>query len=240
MTEVMETISIIRHAEYFSPRMFAQVAPRIDVIGAGATGSRILEELARLTAGLVEIHVWDFDMIEGHNIANQKYGKNQIGMLKIEAVAQRIFQDTGVKLVIHNEKVDGSQMLGQIVFVLVDDLNTTPYSRKAIWEKGLKFKLNTKLVIETRMGKNHGRVYAVNPSKREHIQEYENTLEGKVAETSACGSPISIGATAEIVSGFALSLMMKWYFVQNGQEGVIMENEVIFSTSPFRIMARTF
>ena len=230
-------IDTIRHMLLFSPERFAQMIRRIDVIGAGATGSRIVRQLGKLgVTGVCEVHVWDDDVVKGHNVGNQDFGNHQKGMFKVEALAQTVLLETGTRIVIHNERVNGTQNLGQIVFVLTD----TMQSREEIWEKGLKLKLRTNLVIETRMGKDCGRIYTINPGAMKHIAEYEKTLNHNVAETSACGSPISVGPTAEILSGYALWQMMKWFMVQEGKEEIYVDNEVIFSLCPLNIMSRTF
>ena len=76
----MNSIDTRRHIDVFSPDLFGK--RRIDVIGAGATGSRVVLALAKL--GLDNIHVWDFDHVEAHNIANQVFGLADIGKLKID------------------------------------------------------------------------------------------------------------------------------------------------------------
>ncbi|MBI4533898.1 MAG: ThiF family adenylyltransferase, partial [Candidatus Melainabacteria bacterium] len=150
----MNQVDITRHIDVFSRDAFGN--RRIDVIGAGATGSRIVLSLAKL--GLDNIHVWDFDIVEAHNIANQVYGNADIGQLKVDALHDLVLAQTGLNIHKHAERVDGSQELGEIVFLLTD----TMASRKEIWTKGIRYKMRTKLMIETRMGSDQGRVYTVN------------------------------------------------------------------------------
>lgn len=226
------SINPLRHLTIFSPDAFGQ--RRVDVIGAGATGSRVVLELARI--GVENIHIFDFDTIEGHNIANQVYGNKEIGLLKVEALAKIVENRTGTKITTHAERVDGTQTLGEIVFLLTDTMS----SRKEIWDKGLKFRLRTKLLVETRMGAEEGRVYALNPSKLSHINGWEETLySSNEAETSACGTSISVGPTAQIISGIAVWQMMTWFAIKNGKDDVL-ENEIIFSMRPFTYICRQF
>jgi molybdopterin/thiamine biosynthesis adenylyltransferase len=216
----------------FSPDAFGK--RRVDVIGAGATGSRIVLSLAKL--GITNLHVWDFDQIEEHNIANQVYGLGDVGALKVEALQSIVEADTRTVIEIYPERVDGSQGFGEIVFLLPD----TMAARKEIWEKAIKFKLRTHLMIETRMGADTGRIYTINPSKPSHITEWEKTLYGDdEAEVSACGAPVTVGPTAEIISGLAVWQLIKWFAIEQGKE-VSLDNEIIFSLQPMVILTRNF
>jgi tRNA A37 threonylcarbamoyladenosine dehydratase len=177
---------------------------RVDVVGAGATGSRIVASLARL--GFTNIHVWDFDVVESHNIANQAYRNSDVGRLKVEALKELVAATTGIEIAVHNERVDGSQSLGDLVFILTD----TMASRKEIWTKALREKAATSLVIETRMGTDSGRIYSVVPTQSDQISQYEgNFYEDVETEVSACGTSMSVGPTAEVVSGLAVWQMIR-------------------------------
>lgn len=225
-------INPIRHLEVFSPHKFGE--KRVDVIGCGATGSRIVLSLAKL--GLENIHVWDFDKVEEHNIPNQVFGLKDVGSPKVRALAKLVKTSTGAKIATYNKRMDGTQKLGEIVFLLTDTMS----SRKQIWNGALKFKLQTKFVIETRMGADSGRVYSINPNKPSHIREWEKTLcnDGE-AETSACGASISVGPTAEIISGLAVWQMMRWFNIENGAEDEL-DNEIMFGLRPMTLFSRKF
>jgi ThiF family len=228
----MNQVDTTRHASVFSAQCFGN--KRIDVIGAGATGSRIVLALAKL--GIQNIHVWDFDSVEEHNIANQAYTQADIGRLKVDALKDLVKRSTGLEITTHAEKVDGTQELGEVVFLLTDTMS----SRKEIWQKGIRYKSRTKLMIETRMGVDEGRVYAINPIKPAQIQGWESTLyDDQVADASACGARTSVGPTAEIVSGAAVWQFMRWFGIQNGKKGTV-SHEVIFLLDPHTFLTREF
>ena len=225
-------IDPLRHLSVFSPHAFG--TKRVDVIGVGATGSRIALSLAKLV--VENIHVWDFDRVEEHNVANQAFGNSDIGTLKVEALAALVKAATGTKISTHAERVDGSQALGEVVFLLTDTMS----SRKEIWNGALKFKLRTKLLVETRMGADNGRVYTVNPNKPGHIKEWEATLySDDEAEVSACGASVSVGPTAEVIAGLAVWQMIRWFAVEQGGEDDL-DNEIIFSLRPMMTISRRF
>jgi hypothetical protein len=207
----------------------------VDVIGCGATGSRVALSLAKL--GVENIHCWDFDKVEEHNVANQVFGLGDVGLLKVEALANHVAAATGANITVHAEKVDGAQQgLGEVVFLLTD----TMVSRKEIWDGALKYKLRTNLLVETRMGADCGRVYAVNPNKPGHIRAYEEMLHDDAdVEVSACGASVSVGPTAEILCGLAVWQLIRWFAVEQGGEDEL-ENEIIFSLRPMATISRKF
>ncbi len=226
------TIDPLRHLSVFSPHAFGN--KRVDVIGCGATGSRITLSLAKL--GVKNIHVWDFDKVEEHNIPNQAFSLKDIGKFKGEALKEMVKLATGTEITFHNEFVNGTQSLGEIVFILTDTMK----SRMEIWEKALRFKMRTKLLIETRMGADSGYVYSINPNKPSHVNVYEKTFyDDNEAEVSACGASISVGPTAEIISGLAVWQMIRWFSVEEGKDDDI-ENEIIFTIRPSMTISQQF
>jgi molybdopterin/thiamine biosynthesis adenylyltransferase len=228
----MNPIDTRRHLDVFSNVAFG--SKRVDVIGAGATGSRIVLSLAKL--GIENLHVWDFDVVESHNIANQAFGLADIGKAKVEALRDLVKQQTGLTINIHNEKVDGSQTLGDVVFLLTD----TMASRKEIWTKGIRFKMRTRLMIETRMGPAEGRCYALNPSKPAQVKGWEGTLYGdEVAQVSACGASITVGPTAEYLSGLAVWQLIRWFAIEQGKQDKL-DHEIIFGLRPLYSITRNF
>ena len=71
--------------EFFKPEMLTS---RVHVIGCGAIGSTVAENLVRF--GITNITLYDFDKVEAHNIANQMFRSTDIGKLKIEALADQL------------------------------------------------------------------------------------------------------------------------------------------------------
>ena len=228
-------IDPLRHLSVFDPAVFG--SQQIDVIGVGATGSRIALQLVKL--GVSNIHLWDFDKVEAHNIANQMFSQKDIGKPKVEALAEILSAHAGIVPTIHNERVNGSQKLGDVVFLLTDTMS----SRKEIWNGALKMKLSTKLVVETRMGVDEGRIYAFNPMLPSNNKAFEATLydDEKVVEQSACGSTITVGPTADVVAGLAVWAFVKWFNLgQKKADAAELENEILFALRPPTFITRKF
>jgi molybdopterin/thiamine biosynthesis adenylyltransferase len=222
-------IDTSRHIDVFSPGALGNV--RVDIIGVGATGSRVVLSLAKL--GLENIHVWDFDIVESHNIANQAYRLGDIGRLKVDALQEIVLDATGTRVTSHNEKVDGSQKLGEIIFLLVDSMA----ARKEIWNKSIRNKIRVKLMIETRMGTDSGRIYTIVPADPDQIAKYEENLyEDVEAEVSACGTSMSVGPTAELISGLAVWQMIRWAAIKQGKQDKL-NPEILFGLRPMYTLA---
>ena len=83
-TAPLLVLNTLRHDDIFASEAFGQ--ERVDVIGCGATGSKIIMLLAKL--GVQNIHIWDKDVIESHNIPNQAFLISQIGMKKTDAIVE--------------------------------------------------------------------------------------------------------------------------------------------------------
>ena len=73
--------------EFFDP---SKVKERCNVIGCGSIGSNVAELLARY--GIEKITLWDFDVVEPHNIANQLYTEEDVGKPKTEALASILYK----------------------------------------------------------------------------------------------------------------------------------------------------
>jgi hypothetical protein len=128
--------------------------------------------------------------------------------------------------------------LGDVVFLLTD----TMASRKEIWNKCIKFKIDTKLMIETRMGVDEGRIYTINPLDPADVSGWESTLyDDKETPRSACGAVPTVGPTADIVSGLAVWQFMRWFSFETGKaKEDVLEKEILFSLRPSMILSRNF
>lgn len=220
-------LDITRHVDVFDPETFKR---RVDVIGCGATGSRVILELSKL--GISEIHAWDGDIVEPHNLANQVFSQAHLGQPKAMAIRGLVSETIGEDVVIpHREYCDGTQQFGDVVFLLTD----TMQSRKDIFTKAIKLKIRTKLLIETRMGVDEGRLYCFNPMKPSHIRGWEATLyDDDEAEVSACGGQITVGSTAAILAGMAVWAMISWYQQED------FPHETLVYLLPPTFISRTF
>lgn len=207
------SLDLIRHLELIDPYYFNE---NITIIGAGATGSWLALQLAKLGLG-EKLTVWDFDTVESHNIPNQAFALNDIGIPKVNALQDMIKLTTGAIINIKNEKYV-SQRLSGIVFLMVDSMA----ERKRIWEGSIKMKSAVKLLVEPRMGLNVGRIYNVEPINLKHIEEYEKTYySDDVAEVSACGASMTVVTSAMSIASWCTRQLINYH------NEIEMDNEIL-------------
>ncbi len=85
--------------------MLAQA--RVMLCGAGALGSHLADNLARL--GYQHLRVVDRDRVEEHNVSTQLYGEADVGAWKVEVLRQRLFRATGIEIdALRKELTDGN------------------------------------------------------------------------------------------------------------------------------------
>ena len=210
-----------RQLALFSPDKFED---EVHIIGAGATGSYVAYILAKM--GVRTIHVYDFDEVEDHNLPNQIYRLKDVGHPKVEALQEIILEATGIEIIAHNEAVTGSTKLKGVIFLMVDSMNV----RREIWAGAIRYRLNVRFMVETRMGIDNGRVYAILPSSPEDIRFWEGTLySDEEAEESPCTNR-AISPTVSLIASVAVWKLIKWF----KNEGY--KKELIISAQPMIII----
>jgi len=169
----------------------------VHIFGVGATGSYIAETVAKM--GVQGIVVYDHDDVDDHNIPNQLYGTTDFKQLKVDALKTKLKELTGVELFTVPKKIAGIKNLSGIVFLCVDSMA----SRKKIWESSIKQNPDVKLMIETRMGAEVGKIFIIDPSNPEHIKQWEATLfEDKPEDAPVCTNT-AINSTIKTMVGYA-------------------------------------
>ena len=195
-------VNTSRHYSIFDPVTWGK--RRIDVIGVGATGSRVAMSLAKL--GVMNLHVWDDDVVEEHNIANQAYGRNDIDAKKAQAINWAIERAVGMRITVHDHRWESGMPLGAVVFCMVDSMA----ARRAVFDD-VRHRPGVKLVLDSRMGADTGHLFTYSPQDRDSLRLYEQTLysdDDAITEVSACGTSISVGPTADIIAG-----LLVWRFI---------------------------
>lgn len=149
---------------------------------------------------MLNVTLWDFDSIESHNIPNQAFGIQRVGQNKAEAMAEIVKETTG--LIYPSKGIWNGEKLGSVVFSCVDSMEV----RKQILES-----MKSGLFIEVRMGVYHGQVYSIDTSIKEDRQFWLNNYVGDdvVVEKSACGTSLTIGSTANLLSSIAAWQLIK-------------------------------
>lgn len=136
----------------------------ITVIGAGGIGSPTAMLLGKM--GCNNLTVWDFDTIEPHNLPNQMYRHNQVGRIKVDALAENIREYAGAMITQHPNRFRSDSGLVDVVVVAVDSMT----ARKEVWNHVLRNK--PKLLIDGRMGGEGGMVLTADPRDKYSRDQY--------------------------------------------------------------------
>lgn len=183
--------------EFFKPDMCQE---RLHIIGCGAIGSTVAENLVRF--GLTNITLYDFDYVEPHNIANQMFRQVDVGKTKVEALAEMLCDinpdlKNSIKLV---DKGYVGQKLSGYVFLCVDNIDL----RREI-ATACKDNPYVKAMFDFRMRLTDAQHYAADWKNKKMVENFLNSMdfshdEAK-AETpvSACNIVLSVVPTVRAI-----------------------------------------
>lgn len=198
--------------EFFKPDMLES---RVHIIGCGAIGSTVAENLVRF--GITKITMYDFDTVEAHNIANQMFRHTDIGKLKIDALAEYLTEinpecASDLKLV-----KDGwtGQRLSGYVFLCVDNIDLRREIATACKENTF-----VKGMFDFRMRLTDAQHYAADWSDQKMVETFIKSMgfshdEAKEATpVSACNITLSVVPTVREVVALGVSNFIN--FVKGG------------------------
>lgn len=190
--------------EYFDASEVVK-AP-IHIIGCGAIGSHVAERLARM--GCEDIHLWDFDTVDAHNITNQMFIQEDIGNTKVESV-QAVMCDINEDLagIIKLHPAGWSdELLNGYVFLCVDNIDL----RRAIVEKN-QYNPNCVAFFDFRMRLTDAQHYAAIRADEAQMKKLLASMnfshdEAKDATPkSACNIELSVCYTVSAIVAFGIN-----------------------------------
>lgn len=194
-------MDLSKHREFFNPDKFND---DIHIIGCGAVGSTIAEQLARL--GIKEIHLYDFDTVSTYNITNQMFFEQQIGQTKVEALTGLLkLINSDIVVIRHPEGWKPGTPLAGYVFLAVDNIDT----RNEIVKDNL-YNPNIKAMFDTRMRLTDAQHFAAKWTTEGKIF-LQNTMNftreeaAKSTPVSACGTTLSVTPTVRIICSLAVA-----------------------------------
>lgn len=195
--------------EYFQPE---KNDARVHIIGCGSVGSTVAENLAR--CGITKFTLWDFDMVEPHNLANQMFRQKDIGKSKVEAL-QDILLEINPEIVDDIElKPDGWQgkMLSGYIFLCVDNIDL----RRKIVEQHMDSPY-VKAMFDFRTRLEDAQHYAADWADEKMKKDLLNSMqfshdEAKEATpVSACNVTLGVCPTVRIICAYGVSNFMNFW-----------------------------
>lgn len=204
-------MNLNKSLEYFDPE---NIDAPIHIIGVGAVGSTIVENLTRL--GIKSMHIYDFDVVSEHNVANQMFLPSQVGMSKLDAIEQIAKSiNPDIKLIKHPKGWTETSTLEGYVFICPDSITV----RQQIVKKN-KFNPNIIAMFDTRMRLTDAQHYACEWCK-DAIDVFYKTMdftqEEAAANTpvSACGTTLNVFYIVRMIVALEIANFVK--FVKTGQ-----------------------
>lgn len=205
-------MDLAKSYDFFKPEMLTS---RIHIIGCGAIGSTVAENLVRF--GITDLTLYDFDMVEAHNIANQMFRQTDIGKLKVNALADYLCEinpecKDGLRLV--PEGWTGQRLAGY-VFLCVDDIDL----RRKIATSCTENKY-IKGMFDFRMRLTDAQHYAADWNDGKMVQDFINSMAftheeaKKETPVSACNITLSVVPTVRMIVACGVSNFIN--FVKGG------------------------
>ena len=216
-------VSFQRHNGFVSPEMLTDT---LNIIGVGATGSNVA--LAAAKMGFTRFRIWDHDLVEAHNLPNQAYDIEHVGLPKVEAlknVLQRFNPEVTVEAnqCYFTASEHGSDLEGPLVLTV-----DTMKARKEITAcfEG-NFMIDT--VIESRLGFDFGTVSIIDCTSSDAILEWNNSLmdDDDVPE-GPCGFRIC-ATMVGIISNFMVQQLCKKYSMEKRAETWNPSTKTVFA-----------
>src|SRR4051794_35033112 len=172
----------------------------ITVIGVGAIGRQVALQLAAI--GARRLQLIDFDHVDESNITTQGYLPEDVGILKVDALASAIKRlDASVELEMVPDRFRPKLHLGRAIFCCVDSIET----RAAIWRAVSR---RTDFWADGRMLGEAIRVLAVTDHIGRH--HYQATLfAGSEAQPGRCTARSTI-YSANILAGLMVHQFVRW------------------------------
>ena len=197
--------------EFFDP---LKIGGTVHILGCGATGSHIAMDMARI--GVRRVCLYDFDIVNVHNIANQIFQRQHVGTNKALACAgemKLINDDIDIRVF---ERGYTSQPLSGYVFLCMDNIDTT----RTVVESN-RGNTNIRAVFNTRMDLTSAQLYAADWMNSSAIDKLLKTMQFTQEEVkaerpvSACGTTLSIISTVKMITACATSNFIN--FINTGE-----------------------
>ena len=195
-------MDLSKSLEYFNPDMCNGT---VHIIGCGSVGSTVAENLAR--CGITRFALWDFDVVEAHNIVNQMFKYSDIGRPKNEALKDIL---VGINPEIEKDiQLYGGwngEGLSGYVFLCADSMKV----RQDI-VKLHEYKVGVKAMFDFRTRLEDAQHYAADWSSIDQIRNLlasmDFTDEEGLEETpvSACGITLSVCPTIRIICAYGVA-----------------------------------
>jgi len=216
--------------EYFQPE---KIDARIHIIGCGSVGSTVAENLAR--SGVSKMTLWDFDVVEPKNLANQMFRQKDVGQRKVDAlldILTEINPDIVDDVKLQPDGWKGQQLNGY-VFLCVDNIEL----RKQIVEMHMNNPY-VKAMFDFRTRLEDAQHYAADWSNYKMKKDFLNSMNFSHDEAkeetpvSACNVTLSVCPTVRVICALGVANFMN-FWNGKGLKKLILADSFNFSLDAF-------
>lgn len=199
-------MDLTKSIEYFDP---INVRGKCHIIGCGSVGSTVAENLARL--GVTKFVLYDFDIVEPHNLANQMFVQSDIKKSKVEAVKKIIcdINPEAESTIEVFEQGYTDQKLNGYVFLAVDNIDL----RREICEKNRMNKA-IKAVFDFRTRLEDAQHYAADWGDMRQVDNliksmaFSHDEAHEATPVTACGTELGVAPTVRVICALGVTNFM--------------------------------
>lgn len=203
-------LNVTKVQEFFD---YNKTGTLVSIIGCGAIGSTLCEQLARI--GVTEFVLYDFDTVSTHNITNQNFFQRDIGRNKAEVCKELILSiNEDANVTIYTEGLKEPYTIGEggLVCLCVDNIDL----RRTIMEAN-KYNPMIKAWADFRMRLTDAQHYLASKKESAKVEQLYKTMqfshEEAAADTpvSACGVALSVRYTVESIVALGVANIVKMW-----------------------------
>lgn len=195
--------------DFFQPE---KSTARIHIIGCGSVGSTVAENLAR--SGVTNFSLWDFDVVEPKNLANQMFRAKDVGKKKVDALLDilcEINPDVADETKLFPDGWNGQRLSGY-VFLCVDNIEL----RRKIVEQHMDNPY-VKAMFDFRTRLEDAQHYAADWSDYKMKEDFLGSMNfsheeaAKETPVSACNVTLSVCPTVRIICAYGVANFMNFW-----------------------------
>lgn len=221
----MTSPDFLRHSGWVGP---SELNTTIKIVGCGATGSNIAIAAARM--GFHSFELWDADKVEPHNLPNQAFTPQDIGVPKVEALARVLKEfNPEIQVITHNEfftKETELTTLGPMI--LTTDTMKSRKEIKTVFEDNPL----VDYVFETRLGFDYGELHIINNLDTEKVEKWDKTLANdEDIPEGPCNQRICTTLVG-LVSSYTVHQLCAMYAARASQEDWVFKRRTMFQMNP--------
>ena len=221
-------MNLAKSFEFFNPDLFHE---QIHIIGCGSVGSTVAELIARF--GIEEVCLYDFDVVEEHNLVNQMFTRDDLYKPKTECVKNNLLKiNPDMNIILFDQGYIGQKLSGY-VFLCVDKIEI----RKRIVEEN-KFNDTIKAMFDFRTGLTDCQHYAADWSRMDQKKlllsrmNFTHEEAQQAVPMSACRVALCVAPTVRLVSNIGVCNFIN--FVKgNGLKNAIVADAFNFMIEEF-------